>query len=178
MGRPPGSKNISPALARIQAVSSEMQSTSSLGYQGPPTDVGQQSALSPSPVTARPARVRKPFGSTSQKLYWPPRPGFHRHWFNDAPGRIEEAIEAGYDHVQEKGGQPVKRKVGKHSSGDAMYAFLMETPEEYFQEDMAAQQKLVDEKIAGVYEGEVLRERLGPTESKRTYMKDMGRTSR
>ena len=43
---------------------------------------------------------RKPFGSMQLKLAHEIRPGFHGHWFNDTPGRIGRAQEAGYEHVK------------------------------------------------------------------------------
>jgi hypothetical protein len=54
------------------------------------------------PATDLPQRpARKPFGSMSLKLDYPQRDGFHRHWFNDIPGRIGRAQEAGYEHVKD-----------------------------------------------------------------------------
>lgn len=88
--------------------------------------------------------VRVPFGAQTQKLYYPPREGFHRHWFNDTPGRIQRATQAGYAHVQENGA-PVSRPVGVREGGGAMIGFLMEIPEEWFQEDQALHQARVDE---------------------------------
>lgn len=80
---------------------------------------------------------RKPFGSMTQKLYWPKRPGYYRHWFNDLPGRIQAATEAGYTYVKEaETRRPVSRVVGKTSDGQGFRAYLMEIPEDWFREDM------------------------------------------
>ncbi len=98
---------------------------------------------------------RKPFGSTDQKLAWPLRPGYHNHWFNDDPGRIYQAKEAGYDHVQDHRGVPVSRVVGVAQGGEPLLAYLMEIPQEWWEEDMANHQKIVDEKMSAIKRGHV-----------------------
>lgn len=99
----------------------------------------------------RPAR--KPFGSMSLKLEYPQREGFHRHWFNDIPGRVSRALEAGYEHVKGLDGAPVKRVVGSAEGGGALTAYLMEIPEEWYQQDMAQEQQIIDEKEAAMRRG-------------------------
>jgi hypothetical protein len=89
---------------------------------------------------------RKPFGSMSLKLDYPQREGFHRHWFNDVPGRVDRAKEAGYEHVKSNEGKPVSRTVGTAEGGGALTAFLMEIPEEWYKQDMATEQNMIDEK--------------------------------
>lgn len=92
-----------------------------------------------------PQRVRKPFGSHVQKLAYPKREGYHRHWFNDKPGRIMSALDAGYEHVLDPAtGQKVSRPVGVSDDGSALIAYIMEIPEEWYKEDMAAQQAEID----------------------------------
>ena len=98
-------------------------------------------------ATDRPARpARKPFGGLSLKLDYPNREGFHRHWFNDVPGRIARAQEAAYEHVKDASGKPVSRIVGTAEGGGALTAFLMEIPEELYQLDMKAEQDVIDDK--------------------------------
>lgn len=100
------------------------------------------------PVRQRPAR--KPFGSMQQKLAYPERPGYHRHWFNDSPGRIIAAHEAGYEHVKDNEGKPVSRIVGTAEGGGPLVAFIMEIPQEWYDEDMGAQKAERDEKMASI----------------------------
>lgn len=88
---------------------------------------------------------RKPFGAQIQKLAYEPRIGYHRHWFNDRPGRVQQALEAGYTHVKDAKGNNVSLPVGVNDSGGALVAFLMEIPEEWYKEDMAAQQAKLDQ---------------------------------
>lgn len=107
-------------------------------------------------VTAQPVRsTRKPFGGLEQKMNYPDRPGFHRHRFNDVPGRIERALEAGYAHVQDKEGKNVKWIVGTAPGGGPMEAFLMEIPQEFFEQDMAAQQQIVNDRENAMRRGEL-----------------------
>ena len=97
-------------------------------------------------------RVRNPFGGQTQKLAYPPREGYHRHWFNDTPGRIKQAESGGYTPVMEEG-KPVQRVVGPSDGG--MVAFLMEIPEEWYKEDIADAQARVDEIDAAIRRGNV-----------------------
>lgn len=99
--------------------------------------------------------IRKPFGGLEQKMNYPDRPGFHRHRFNDNPGRIERALEAGYTHVKDKEGNNVKWIVGTAPGGGPQTAYLMEIPEEFFQQDMAAQQQIVNERENAMRRGEL-----------------------
>ncbi len=118
----------------------------------------------------RPARPgRKPFGGLSLKLDYPSREGFHRHWFNDVPGRIPRAKEAGYEHVIGEDKKPVNRIVGTAEGGGALIAFLMEIPEEWYKADMAAEQNLVDEK-----EEMIRRGTLNKTDGDGTYIPAQG----
>ena len=106
----------------------------------------------PQPVRPRPNR--KPFGSLEQKLSYPAREGFHRHWFNEIPGRIPRALDAGYEHVKDKDGKNVCRIVGTAEGGGPLHAYLMEIPEEWYKEDMRAAQAEIDEKEQAMLRGE------------------------
>jgi len=92
----------------------------------------------------RPAR--KPFGSMQLKLAYEKREGFHDHWFNDIPGRVDRALEAGYEHVVGKDGKNVSRVVGVAEGGGALTAYLMRIPEEWYKEDIKIEQNQIDEK--------------------------------
>lgn len=109
----------------------------------------------PKPLRRMTKEQRRPFGAQVQKLAYPTREGFHRHWFNDEPGRIDTALAAGYTHVEDKEGKKVQRVVGVNSAGGSLTAYLMETPEEWYQEDMRDQQKLVDERDEAIRKGSI-----------------------
>jgi hypothetical protein len=91
-----------------------------------------------------PRRKRNPFGTHEQKLAYPPRPGYHRHWFNDVSNRIPQALEGGYTHVVGNDGKRVMRPAGVAEHGGALIAYLLEIPQAWYDEDMAAQQAEVD----------------------------------
>lgn len=107
-------------------------------------------ASTPAPISAEaetaPAgdnlrKARTPFGSHRQKLSYPAREGYHRHWFKDSlPGRIDDALAAGYEHVKDKQGRIVARVTGVSPGGGPETSYLMELPEELYRQDMAAQE--------------------------------------
>lgn len=104
----------------------------------------------------RPGFVRQPFGAVSLKLSAPKRKGYHRHWFNDVLDRLQEAKAAGYTHVcKENTAIPMSRVVGAAKGGGPLTAYLMECPEEWFRQDYAAQQAVVDEIDAAIRGGTV-----------------------
>lgn len=91
--------------------------------------------------------------------------GYHLHILNDTPGRIQTALDNGYEFVtpEEVGGvstnvvsrntdlgDKVRYLVGRDESGGAMYAYLMKIRLEWYEEDQAALQRrsdMVDEAI-------------------------------
>jgi hypothetical protein len=103
----------------------------------------------PRPAEAAPpnlaARSRVPFGTPQMKLSSDPRPGFHRRYFNDVPGRIERALNAGYSHVKDSNGNNVTTTVGVAKEGGGLMAYLMEIPKELFDGDQAAKMQAIDE---------------------------------
>jgi hypothetical protein len=101
----------------------------------PDTD-GQAPVAEAASPTKR--RRRGNTGGFNLKLKAPERAGFHRHWFNDKPGRLAEAEELAYEHVRDPAiksdsqDSNVRRLVGTQANGQPLYAYLMETPlEEY-----------------------------------------------
>lgn len=98
-------------------------------------------------------KVRKPFGTVESKLAWPPIPGFELRWFNDSPGRIERAKEAGYEHVLNDKGQPVTQTVGVAERGGGLSGFLMKIPKEFYDADFATKQGAVDQIDEAIYRG-------------------------
>jgi hypothetical protein len=101
-----------------------------------------------------PGFVRKPFAERQARLSAPQRPGFHRHWFNDQPGRIVEMQERGYKIVTADG-KPIKRTVGISARGDGETGILMEIPIQWWLDDMRQQQRSADETEATIRRNEV-----------------------
>lgn len=86
---------------------------------------------------------RRGFGNQSQKLAYPNRIGYHRHHFNDTPGRIVGALKAGWTHVVDpETGKPIENVVGVAATGGGLKAYLLEIPEEWWKDDMGEQEKL------------------------------------
>lgn len=119
----------------------------------PPVFHETKAEASPSDLPKRPER--KPFGSMQLKLAHEIRPGFHGHWFNDTPGRVQRAQEAGYEHVKDKDGKPMSRVVGTAEGGGALVGFLMEIPEEWYKADMKIEQAQIDEKEEMIRRGKL-----------------------
>jgi hypothetical protein len=108
----------------------------------------------PSANAAPATRTRKPFGRAQAKLAYPDREGYVRRWFNDTPGRIQRAKDAGYEHVVDpRTKNPVTLVVGVAERGGGLSAFLMEIPREFYEEDFAAKQEALDEIDKAVQRG-------------------------
>ena len=113
-------------------------------------------------------RVRNVFNGTQAKLTVNHDiPGYKLHIFNDEPGRIQSALDGGWELVKpdEVGGvkdsvtsgntdlgDKVRFLVGTSEKGDGLYAYLMKIKEEWWEEDQAEIQKRndrVDDAIRG-----------------------------
>jgi len=85
--------------------------------------------------------------------------GFHGHIFNDTPGRIQQALDVGYEFVEanEVGsvatnviskntdiGDKVRFLAGSTDKGEPMYAYLMKIRKEFYEEDQAEAQAKID----------------------------------
>ena len=82
---------------------------------------------------------RRGFGNQGQKLAAPTREGYFRYWFNDTPGRVIGAQESGYTHVVDPAtGKNMSVVVGTQPNGDPLFAYLLEIPQEWRDDDMAA----------------------------------------
>ncbi len=98
-------------------------------------------------------KERIPLGTPQAKLTVPERRGFYRRWINDTPGRLLRAEQAGYSFVpdetqgeDEEGRKMAKSAlVGTKEDGSPLYAFLMELPQELYDQDQKAKQKPLDE---------------------------------
>ena len=97
-------------------------------------------------------KVRQPFGGAmQQKLALPKRTGYHRHWFNDVAGRIDEASASGWAHIiNPRDGKPFRRVVGSGRDSKAIEAYAMELPEVFWQEEMDARNKLAMAKLDSI----------------------------
>ncbi len=144
---PAGAEGPRSALPHLETVRVDTQDEHMTADAGLTTRPGDRDSLQAD--IARIRAQRKPFGAFTQKLAYPARPGYHRHWFSDEPGRVDEAVSNGWAHVNDKDSKPVKRVVGRGRDGGAMFGFLMELPKVFWDEDMQskhdAAQARVDE---------------------------------
>jgi hypothetical protein len=92
----------------------------------------------PEQTAARIRERRQPQGAFTQKLAYAARPGYYRHWFNDSPGRIDEALAGGWAFVRGKDRNPVSRHVGQGRDNKGQIGFIMEIPEIIRREDQDA----------------------------------------
>jgi len=103
---------------------------------------------------------RRPVG-TENKLAAPTREGFQRRWVNDVTGRVEEYLRAGWvavinepsssDPTLENMGAP-GTVVNQHVGGGTI-AFLLEIPQEYYDESQRAKNDALDMTERGLHEG-------------------------
>ena len=75
-------------------------------------------------------------------------PGMHQRWFNDSVGRLDEAKELGYEHVLDENGEPKTRMT--RSGNDVFKKFLMQTPDELFEEGQKEKAKFTAEQTAAM----------------------------
>lgn len=103
---------------------------------------------------------RRPFGAFDQKLALLHliRPGYRGFAFLDRPGRIDAARAAGYTLVKGNDGRNVTVPGSVNTDGTMTRHFLMEIPEEWYQEDMAREQREIDEKEKAIKRGAASRE--------------------
>lgn len=118
-----------------------------------------------------PTRTRRGvFNGTEQKLRVSKEiPGYHLHILNDTPGRIDTALDGGYEFVspEEVGGisdrvtalntelsnNRVRYLVGTGEGGAPMYAYLMKIRQEWYDEDQEGLQHKVDGVDAAIRSG-------------------------
>ncbi|RJO60805.1 MAG: hypothetical protein C4542_08125 [Dehalococcoidia bacterium] len=108
---------------------------------------------------------RTPF--SFNKLKFPQRPGYMRRVFNDVDGgmRIAQAKAAGWEVVEDpyavvdsdknvnapsQMGKGVTRHVGTNDSHGSITGVLMEIPQEWYDEDQAKKNEVVDKSEAGL----------------------------
>jgi len=100
----------------------------------------------------RSERKRTPL-SQRNRISFRTEDGFHYHLINDKDGRLQKAVEGGYEFVESDRnlGDPIvgtAKKVGKRVSmpvGNGTTGYLMRIKNEWYEEDQKAKTKLVDD---------------------------------
>lgn len=142
-GRPRLNRDIQSALdpASILDISPEMTADEVLSPQAVEaraTSVAPDPDKDPKGYAAYVAELRqkrKPFGAQMQKLAYPARSGYKRHWFNDVGGRVQDYMDTGWSAVIDpRTGKPVSRTVGSGRDNSPLKANLLEIPSLFWEE--------------------------------------------
>jgi|TARA_Y100000310_G_scaffold187950_1_gene187934 hypothetical protein len=103
-----------------------------------------------------PRRKRVPVGQASARLAAPERLGYVRRFVNDSPGRIATLQNAGYEIVSddmiptEGTGSQIERTADRATG---MKTILMETKQEFYDEDKAAKAAAIARTDQAIREG-------------------------
>ena len=110
------------------------------------------------PERERPAPDRKeriPFSVPQRRLNSPSGDGFHYRVFNDhwrkEPGRIQRALSAGYEVVQNFDSMTV----GTNEDGSEIKGVLMKIPQELYEADQKLKQREVDKVDEAIRGGKI-----------------------
>ena len=99
-------------------------------------------------------RERVPMDDGELQMFRRPPPGYRYYWFNDAPGRIQRAIRAGYAHVVDpETGENVSLMVNKRVGGGGMRGYLMMLPFKWYAADQDRSQARLEEKLVEIRAG-------------------------
>ncbi len=93
------------------------------------------------------------------RLSYPRRPGWHQCWVNDQPGNIGRYKELGYDfRIDPVSKERISRVAGTAEGGGGLQTYLMEIPQEIYNDDRKAledEMNKIDAQIRrGAIEGE------------------------
>ena len=136
-----------------------------LDQEPPPMDAApprEQSRQARGDTTRQGAgrQKRKPLGVPVQRLQADVPTGMTGRWTNDTPGRIQRALEGGYEFISSDGEVVQSRDgcrseiVGTGRDGGAMRAFLMAIPTVLYEEDQRAKAALNKERMTAIKRGE------------------------
>ena len=105
-------------------------------------------------------RKRTPLGVPVQRLQAEVPEGMTGRWCNDTPGRVQRALDGGYEFISSDGEVVQNRDgcrseiVGTGRDGGAMRAFLMAIPTVLYEEDQRAKAALNKERMTAIKRGE------------------------
>jgi hypothetical protein len=118
----------------------------------------------PSKIDYRSAQHRKPMTGLTQRLHFETPKGFRSRWFNDSPGRIQRAIEAGWRFAvkdnngvireeDEREGAVFVEHADTNARGESVRAYVMLIPEEFYKQDFDAKQAQLDVQMDAIKNG-------------------------
>lgn len=134
-------------------------------------------------------RTRIPMSVPRARLSTPDIPGFHCHWINDHPGRVAQAVQAGYVFVSKSEalvtvpdlagslvgegtdlGDRVSLVVGRGEGGTPLRAYLMKIRQEWYHEDQRAHIAHVDAIHEALRQGKQKNSGDDPTDMDKRYI--------
>lgn len=136
-------------------------------------ELGASVAPSEKPTTGdRPSkRTRNVFNGSNGKMNIKfDIPGYHPYVFNDTPGRIDTALQGGWEFVTPEEidqvtanvvsrntdiGDKVRFLVGRAEDGGPLYGYLMKIKQEWWEEDQLASQERNNKVDAALKKGRV-----------------------
>ena len=104
-------------------------------------------------------KKRTPLGVPVQRLQANVPPSMTGRWTNDTPGRIQRALEGGYEFISSDGEAVQDREgcrseiVGTGRDGGAMRAYLMAIPTVLYEKDQRAKAALNKERMTAIKRG-------------------------
>jgi len=118
----------------------------------------------PSKIDYRAAANRKPMTGLEARLHFDAPEGFKAYWFNDSPGRIQRAIEAGWRFAvkdsngvireeDEREGAVFVEHADTNTRGESVRAYAMLMPTDLYKQDFDAKQKRLDVQMEAIKDG-------------------------
>ncbi len=131
------------------------------------------------------SQKRAILGGSQLKLTAKKRDGFHRRIFNNKPGRLKEALDAGYlpvedDAAKTEDGRASNQtyRVGTLETGQEMTGHLMEKLAKHHEEDQAIKQAPINETEEAIFgSGDPVIENPGPGGGGKYYKKRSDRSA-
>ena len=135
-------------------------------------------------------RTRIPMSVPVQKLQIPEVPGYHLHWFRTEPGRIERAMQAGYEYVRDEElsinavglgmasaisgnsdlGSNVSVPSGTGKDGNPIRLVLMKIKQEWYEEDQAKLDEVNAQTASAIVGGMVGAENESSADARQRYI--------
>lgn len=126
----------------------------------PPKDGPDREAREPRNElrTGQGRRARIPLGTPQSKLQASVPKGMVGRWVNDVGGRIQQALNAGYEFINDAGTTGSRESgrvqiVGVREDGSPMHGYLMAIPEGWHKEDQARKQEPLERFEAEIRRG-------------------------
>ena len=122
-------------------------------------------------VPVKERRRRPNTGGHRLKLAASGKVGETRRWSNDDGDTIARRQELGYEFVSDTGvktdqpGSRIARRVGTQEDGSPLYAYLMETPDQLYQQGLDEREREDAKVDAAIQAGRDVTGRLSSTES-------------